>query len=97
MQWAIASVVLLGLLAWGWRTEREAEANATAFCESVTVGGAFADVVESARTAGEDRLRSIRDDSVLVGYTGIPPFSRHACAVTGERGRVVRKSYLHLD
>ena len=97
MQWIIAFVVVVGLLIWGWRMEEVAESKARDFCEQVAVGDAFSDVQDTARRAGEDRLRLMTESSVLVGYTGIPPFSRHACEVRGENGKVVSKRYLLVD
>ena len=97
MQWIITFVVVIGLLTWGWRIEEAAESRARDFCAQIAVRDVLSKVKEAARRAGEDRLRLVSEDSVLVGFTGIPPFSRHACEVRGEHGIVVSKRYVQMD
>ena len=97
MKWTIAFFLVVGVLAWSWWAEQTAETSAREFCDAVTVGTSFAEVAEIAKTAGEDQLRFMREESIFIGFTGIPPFSRHACDVRGEGGKVVTKRYVHLD
>ncbi len=92
-----AAIVVLGLLAWAWRVDQRAEIQAKEFCNGVTLESSFAEVAETAKTVGDDHLRSISEDLILVGFTGIPPFSRHACVIRGGKDGVESKRYVHLD
>ena len=97
MRWIITLLVVLGILAWGWWVEQAAESAAKDFCNGVAVGSSFADVAKLAKTVGEDRLRLIHEESIMVGFTGIPPFSRHACEIRGKENKVAAKRYIYLD
>ena len=97
MRWIIIFFVVVIVLAWARWVEQTAESAAKGFCNSVAVGSSFADVADLAKIIGEDRLRLIREDSIIVGFTGIPPFSRHACEIRGEEARVATKRYVYLD
>ena len=97
MKWGIALVLVAGVLTWSWWVEQTAQTSAREFCDAVIVGSSFAEVAETAKTVGEDRLRLIREESIFIGFTGVPPFSRHACEVRGEEGKVVTTEYVYLD
>jgi len=77
--------------------EFSAESSAKAFCAPSLVGTPLADVARAAQQEGSGPLRHILADSVTVGYTGLPPFSRHLCTVTGKGGTVVDVRYSYLD
>ena len=97
MKWGIVLILVVGGLAWGWRVEQNAQISAKDFCDTVAIGSSFAEVAETARAIGEDRLRLIQEDSIIIGFTGIPPFSRHICDVRGKQGNVVSRAYIYLD
>jgi len=97
MRWIIALVVVVGILAWGWQVEHRAESKAKDFCNGVAVGSSFADLAEIVKTVGEDRLRFIHEDSISVGFTGIPPFSRHVCVIDRSEDKVAAKRYVYVD
>lgn len=77
--------------------ESSAEGKARQFCEASKVGMPMANVAEAAKGQGTDMLRWIRPDTVSVGFTGLPPFSRHMCKVEGKGGLVASARYFHLD
>ena len=77
--------------------EYRAEAKAKGFCDPALVGSPIATVAEAAKGMGTDLLRRIEPDSVRVGFTGLPPFSRHMCTVEGQRGLVTNVKYSYLD
>ncbi len=97
MKWIITILVLGGLLAWAGIREEKAEDSARSFCDSVTIGESYASLLETAKTVGEDKLRIINDQSLMVGFTGIPPFSRHTCEVTSNDGVIDGKQYFYID
>lgn len=88
---------MAGVVGWAGVSEYQAENDARAFCNSVSVGERFAPLVERARAVGDDQLRIVRETSVIVGFMGIPPFSRHACEVTSTNDVVDGKRYIHID
>ena len=96
MKW-IVIIVLFALFAWAGVREENAEDNARRFCDSVILGESFAALLETAKTVGEDKLRIIREHSLMIGFTGIPPFSRHACEVTSKDGVIDGKHYFYID
>ena len=97
MKWLITILVLGGLFAWAGMREDKAEDSARSFCDSIVIGDSYSSIVEIAKTVGEDKLRIISDDSLMVGFTGIPPFSRHACEVTNSEGLISGKQYFYID
>lgn len=97
MRWIIILVIIFGLIAWGGLVEDNAESRAIEFCESVALGSLFSEIAELASSAGEDRLRIIWQDLIVVGFTGIPPFSRHLCEINLGEDRVQAKQYVYLD
>jgi len=97
MKWGIALVLVVGALTWSLWIEQIAENNAKEFCDTVTIGSSFAEITDTAMTVGEDHLRFIREDSIIIGFTGIPPFSRHSCEVRGKEGKVESKEYIYVD
>ena len=68
--------------------EYRAESSAKAFCDAASVGTPIDKVAEAATGKGTDMLRRIHAESVTVGFTGLPPFSRHLCTVEAEGGKV---------
>ena len=97
MKWIITIVVLFGLFAWAGVREENAEDSARSFCDSVIIGESFDTLVGKAQSVGEDQLRIINKESLMIGFTGIPPFSRHACEVTSKEGIVDGKHYFYID
>ena len=93
----IVILVLIGLFVWAGIREDNAESSAMEFCDSVTIGGSYPDLMDKAKTVGEDKLRRINDKSLIVGFTGIPPFSRHTCEVTNSEGLIDEKQYFYID
>ena len=89
--------LFLGLFVLAYQADRRAEAEARAFCDSIAPGSPFIEAVEIAKKAGEDRLRFIEKDSISVGFTGVPPFSRHFCEIRRAGENVGEKKYLYLD
>ena len=97
MKWGITIIVLFALFAWAGVREEKAEDSARRFCDSVILGESFATLRERAKTVGEDRLRIISEHSIMIGFTGIPPFSRHACEITSKDGEIDGKHYFYID
>ena len=97
MRWIIILVIIFGLIAWGGLLEENAESSAIKFCESVALGGLFSEITEKISSVGEDRLRIIQQDLIVVGFTGIPPFSRHLCEISLGGDGVRAKRYIYLD
>jgi hypothetical protein len=95
----VAGIVLsiVGLVVYGLFADPSAEAKAREFCAAVEIGSPFAPVAELASGTGEPLLMLLREDSVTLGFTGMPPFSRHLCRVEHEGGRITSAEYLHLD
>jgi hypothetical protein len=77
--------------------EYRAESSAKAFCDAALVGTPTEDVAAAARGKGTDMLRRIKPDSVTVGFTGLPPYSRHFCETEAVDGKVTKAKYLYLD
>ncbi len=97
MHWIIAFISIFALIIWGGLLEDGAESQAKEFCGAVLIGDSFLETVEKAKTAGEDRLRLIGKESITVGFTGIPPFSRHLCEITRSGDEIGEKRYFYLD
>ena len=97
MRWIIVFIIVACLIAWGGLLEESAESNARDFCAEVIVGSSYLGTLEKARTIGEDQLRIISKDSIVVGFTGIPPFSRHLCEISPKGDEVGEKRYIYLD
>jgi hypothetical protein len=57
----------------------------------------LSDAVELAQTVGEDRLRFAFDEYFTVGFTGMPPFSRHMCHVHYQGAQVTATEYVLMD
>ncbi len=98
--WAIWSVLLgtpIVLIAIVGLVEANAEAKAHAFCNRFPTGSSLADVATAARDTGDRRYRTIRAGEISIAYIGVPPYSRHVCAFTGEAGKVTKAWYVHLD
>lgn len=57
----------------------------------------IASVAARARDTGERMLRRIEPEKVTVGFTGLPPYSRHFCTVEAPTGIVARAIYSTLD
>lgn len=96
-KWVITAIILFGLFAWAGIREEQAESRAREFCDSIAIGESFATITEKAISVGEDKLRIINKDSIMVGFTGIPPFSRHTCEVINNEGLVSDKQYFYID
>jgi hypothetical protein len=77
--------------------ESRAEKSARAFCAAALPGTPMAKVADAARDAGTKMLRRIEPEAVAVGFTGVPPFSRHLCTVRGTAGVVSEAAYSYLD
>ena len=92
-----ALILLVACSVYGIRSERHAERAAREFCSRIQIGGEFGAAQRLAESAGEDRLRSIRAERITVGFTGLPPWSRHLCDIEREGDRVLSASYRYLD
>lgn len=97
MKWIITATILFGLFAWAGVREDKAESRAREFCDSIAIGDSFSAVTEKAMSVGEDNLRIVNTDSIMVGFTGIPPFSRHTCEIRNDEGLVGEKQYYYID
>jgi hypothetical protein len=93
----VVGLILFGLLGYALLREHRARTDAHAFCDAVTVGAPMAPIRIGAQGLGMDRLRHIGDERVVIGFMGIPPFSRHLCTVYAEDGRVTSAEYFYLD
>lgn len=93
----IAIAAILIIIAGIYYLEYRAESSAKAFCDATSVGTPIDKVAEAAKGKGTDMLRRIQPESVTVGFTGLPPFSRHLCTVEAEGGKVTNARYLYLD
>jgi hypothetical protein len=87
-------VVMIALVS---LVEANAEAKARAFCDRFPIGSSLADVATAAQDAGDPRHRMIRTGEISIAYIGVPPFSRHVCAFTGESGKVTKVRYVYID
>lgn len=99
-RWVFWSVLLgtpVALIAFVILVEANATAKARAFCDRFPTGSSLADVATAARDAGDRRHRIVRAGEISIAYIGLPPYSRHACTITGESGKVTKASYVHLD
>ncbi len=96
-RWMVFFAVVAAVLVWAWNMEKTAERQARAFCDNTKKGQPFAEVVERARATGDNRLRIILDDLVLVAFKGVTAFSRHGCEVQAKDGKVASMRYLKLD
>jgi len=77
--------------------EDRASTKANGFCDSISPSQSFAELAELAKNAGETQLRVINEQSLVVGFTGIPLFSRHLCEVRLDESGDVTKRYLLID
>ena len=77
--------------------EDRASTKANAFCDSISPSQSFAQLAELAKNAGETQLRVINDQSLVVGFTGIPPFSRHLCEMRLNESGDATKRCLLID
>lgn len=90
-------VFLVCIFVWAGVREDRAEENARKFCDSAIVGDSFTELQRRAKSAGEDKLRFIREESVTIGFTGIPPFSRHVCEIRSKESVISEKQYFYID
>ena len=90
-------IVLGMLITWCVVLEKRAKSKANEFCDSIDIGSPYVETAARAGSIGENRLRIIGDKSIVVGFTGIPPFSRHLCEVSRDGDRVGGKRYIYLD
>jgi len=97
MRWLVVLLIVVGLIIWGGLLEDGAESRAKQFCDSIIVGSLYVEAERRAKASGEDRLRIISENSLTVGFTGIPPFSRHLCEVSRQGDNVSEKQYYYLD
>lgn len=97
MPWIIVLSIIVGLIVWGGLLEDGAESKASQFCDSIAIGSLYTEGEKRAKESGEDRLRIISENSFVVGFTGIPPFSRHLCEVLRDGELVSDKHYIYLD
>ena len=92
---AVVALIVLGIY-FGYR-EASAESQARAFCEEIEPGSELATVENAVEGVGEDRLRLRYEGYLTVGFTGIPPFSRHLCNVYHDGRIVTSAQYRYLD
>ncbi len=97
MRWVFFLLIVFGLIVWGGLLEDGAESKAQDFCDSIITGSLYKEAEKRAQQSGEDKLRIIGVNSFSVGFTGIPPFSRHSCEVTRDGELVSDKHYYHID
>lgn len=95
-------IVLLAYVAYGHYREPIAKAEAEDFCATVKVGDSTAGIVDRALQAGSMKAfakwspEANNERTLLAIFVGMPPYSRHICAITAT-DVVVRTSYSHLD
>ena len=53
MEWIVALIILVGIIAWGEIVEDRAESNAKDYCDSVIPGSSFLDLTEKAKSVGK--------------------------------------------
>ena len=92
-----AALLLAAVIAAMATAEWRARGRAQAFCERFAVGGEMAAVRAAASAEGDRLLRSLQPDRISVGYTGLPPFSRHLCVIESREGRIVAVRRVRLD
>ena len=90
-------VIFILYVVWGKFREKQALANATSFCEKFPVGTAMAEVSKAASTVGDNLNRVIDQNKIMVGFIGLPPFSRYFCEVNGQGGKVVSFRITYMD
>ncbi len=95
--WGVFLVIPIAVGAGVIVLEAKAEANAHAFCDRFPVGSPLAVVAAAAHDAGNPKHRMIRANEISIAYIGVPPFSRHVCAIDGESGKVTKAWYIHVD
>lgn len=90
-----------------WKEPR-ARAAAKDFCASVKVGDSADGLEKRALDAGaasafakwvslSDKYRTTDERQMLVIFTGLPPFSRHICALKANAHAIVDARYEYLD
>ncbi len=79
--------------------ERRAETRAKAFCSRFTVGGDFNQAIEAVNASGVpyEEYESSDENTVLVKYMGVPPFSLHICFIDGVEGKIIRLRQEHFQ
>ncbi len=79
--------------------ERRAEAKAKAFCSRFTVGGDFNQAIEAVNASGVpyEEYEGSGENTVLVKYMGVPPFSLHICFIDGVEGKIIRLRQEHFQ
>jgi hypothetical protein len=93
----LAVIALVATIIYMPFKEQNAKSQALEFCDSIEVGRALASAEEAVKGVGEDRLRLRHDHYLTVGFTGIPPFSRHLCYIDHDGQRVTATRYVHMD
>lgn len=93
----IVALGLVGLVVYLGVREEQAKSDAHAFCDAVSPGDPMDPVKARAEGLGMGMLRQITDEKVVVGFVGIPPYSRHLCTVRAGNGRVTDASYFYMD
>jgi hypothetical protein len=90
---AVPACIVSGI----WYLQFRAESQARAFCDTAKTGMPIGPVAANARQTGERLLRRVEAEKVTVGFTGLPPYSRHFCTVEAQAGMITRASYSTLD
>jgi hypothetical protein len=93
----ISLLLLVGLPSSCVYLDLNAKSKAKDFCSQYSVGGDFDKVSNDATSVGNDRLRRIEANKVVVGFIGFSPYSRHLCIVEGVDGKVAETRYFYLD
>ena len=88
----VVAMVLYGIFA----DSRAADA-AMAFCDRIEIGSPLARAEAQAEGVGEARLHLEYAEFFTVGFTGMPPFSRHLCQVSHNGQVVTAVEYRHAD
>jgi len=95
------TLVIIGALIVGgtFLLERRAETKAKAFCSRFTVGGDFNRAIEAVNASGVpyEEYESSGENTVLVKYMGVPPFSLHICFIDGVGGKIIRLRQEHYQ
>ena len=96
-------LIVTALVIYIAHAEHNAKQKAQAFCDALHIGAPTAGLIEQAIEAGADKKmtqwfnRPDEPDWLPVTFTGIPPLSRHICAVEAVKGKLTGAEYHYLD
>ena len=89
--------IVAGVVGLSVYLESAAWEGAQAFCDRAREGSPVSVLATDAASLGEPLLRRVSSETVQIGFTGIPPFSRYVCTIEVQDGRVRSARVSHID